>query len=778
MLFQKLKRELWQQKTQFFAIFLMAFLGLFVYVGMDAESSGAAESAEHYYEDYQLADFWIQGAAFSEDDKNTILAIPGVKNVQRCLIMDAKAEGIQGKGDEDAELTLYFIEENTVSRPLIKSGEPFDEGERGVWLNEDFAEAKHLCDGEELTIKADDFKLTLKVLGTIMSPEHVYYTSSQGEMVPDYTSFGYAVLPGDCYPRATVETGSYYNTLRVDTQETYKDNASAAMKNTFKEALGMDDLIITDRQENVSYSTFDAEIQQHKTMSLMFPVLFLIIAMLGIITTMTRMTAHQRMQIGTMKALGISNVQIVIHYVSFGFVVSLLGSILGAMAGIFVLPQLILSSMKQMYLLPEWTLHFSAKDFGGIVVVVLLATLVCFLTCRRELSGMPAQTLRPKAPKIVKPSWLEKTAAWRELGFSTQWNLRDIRKNKLRTLMGVIGIAGAMMLLICAFGCRDSMNYMPEQMFHELNLNQRTIIFEPGTDAFTVGEYARKYGGQQVETASIELVGNEGGADQKVKSATLTVVGEGSMLHFQDGEQNEISMDAQDVMLSTKMAELLGVQEGDLIRFRIAGEKEIYRMRVTKCNRTPTGQGVTMSRQKFHELGCDFEPNQVLTNYELPADLQDDIPVQTVQDIVVREQEMIESLAIMNMMIAIMIIAAVVLGLVVLYNLSELSFVEKVREYTTLKVLGMKEGIIKWMILMQNLLVGVLGVAAGIPLGKLFLYAMFKDMGDSQDMVAVVTLNSYLLSAIGSLCIAALAGFMMSGKVRKMDMVDALKSNE
>lgn len=784
MLFRKLRRELWEQKTQFFAIFMMSFLGLLIYVGMDAESSGAWASAQEYYDTCALADFWVQGACFSQDDAALVRSLPGVRDVQRCRTVDAKAEGIIGKGSEEAEMTLYFLEENNVSTPYVVRGEAFDVNKKGFWLDEQFAGRQKLSPGDELTVKTGDEKLTLKILGTVMSPEHVYYSSKQEEMVPDYGTFGYAFLPGDCYlmmsGNGMPETDSFYNMLKVDTFETYTNdgNVSAAMKDEIKKLLGMDDLLITDRKENASYSTFLAEMEQHRTMSVMFPAIFMIIAVLGITTTMTRMAANQRTQIGTMKALGFSDGRILVHYVSFGFAVCLAGSVCGAFVGAKWFPMIVMNSMKQIYLLPQWKIRFSIRHLMAVLVVTAIATFVCFLACRKELKGMPAQTLRPKAPKNIKPSTFERTAAWRAMGFVAQWNIRDIRKNKLRTLMGVFGVAGSMMLLICAFGCRDSMNYMPEQMFGKLNLNERTIVFEPGTDAFTVGEYARKYGGQQVQISSIELVGKEGTREQKVKSASLTVVDSGSMMRFQDYDQNEMRLTRDDVLISTKMAELLGVQPGEIVRFRIMGEDTVYRVRITGCNRTPTGQGLTMSAQRFRELECDFEPNQVLTNYRLPDDLADEDEVQAVQDAHVRRQEMFDSLSIMNTMIALMIGVAVMLGLVVLYNLSELSFVEKVREYTTLKVLGLQERVIRGMILTQNLIVGVIGVIAGIPLGKAFTHAMFSDMGETQDMVEVITVNSYLTASAGAIVIALAAGLMMSGRIRHMNMVDALKSNE
>lgn len=784
MLLRKLGRELWKQKTQFFAIFMMSFLGLLIYVGMDAESSGAWASAQEYYESCALADFWVQGACFSQDDAELIESLPEVRTVQRCLTVDAKAEGIIGKGGEEAEMTLYFLEENNVSMPYVVQGEAFDENKKGFWLDEQFAKRQKLEPGDELTVKSGDEKLTFKILGTVMSPEHVYYTSKQGEMVPDYGTFGYAFLPGDCYlmmcGEHKPENAGFYNMLKVDTFDAYTedDNVSAAMKDQLKQMLGMDDLLVVDRKENASYSTFLAEMEQHRTMSVMFPAIFMLIAVLGITTTMTRMAANERTQIGTMKALGFSNQRVLVHYVSFGFVVCLAGSALGAIVGAKWFPALILGSMTQMYLLPQWNIRFALRDLIAIVVVTAIATLVSLFACRKELRGMPAQTLRPKSPKAVKPSAFERTALWKAMGFVSQWNIRDVRKNKLRTLMGVIGVAGSMMLLICAFGCRDSMNYMPKQMFEKLNLNERTIVFEPGTDAFTVGEYARKYGGQQIQTASVELVGNEGTKEQKVKSATLTVVDSGGMMHFQDYDQNEIRLAGKDVLISTKMAELLDVQPGEIVRFKIVGDDKVYRVRVTGCNRTPTGQGITMSTERFRELGCDFEPNQVLTNYSLPDDLVDEDEIQAVQDTETRQQEMLDSLSIMNTMIVLMISVAVMLGLVVLYNLSELSFVEKVREYTTLKVLGLQERVIRGMILTQNLIVGVIGVIAGIPLGRAFTHAMFSDMGETQDMVEVITVNSYLTAAAGAIVIALTAGLMMSGRIKRMNMVDALKSNE
>ncbi len=774
MLKRKLWRDLWYNKTQFLSIFLMAFLGLLVFVGLDAEGNGTEQSGNSFYKETNLADIWVRGNYFTSDDVQKIDAIDGVNKAERKQRVEGKAilsyepdMDSDSKEDNEPYMMLNFLEKQEISKMKLISGEPYEEEAEGVWLDDQFAAYNNLAVGDVLTLKINNLKIQEVIKGTIMHPEYVYYTSDAGEMIPQYGTFGYAFLSAKEYP---IPSSNIYTELLVDT-DTRKNQD--IIKEQIRQIIDNENAVISDRTQEVSFSTFDAEVAQHKMMGFMFPVVFLLIAVLGIITTMTRMTANQRIQIGTLKALGFSKARITRHYVSYGFWISLFGAVTGGIAGYFGLPHLITSSMSEMYNLPEWNTALSMNSYYAIAAEVTVSTIVSYFACRKELIDPPALTLKPKPPKKISHTALEKSKLWLHLNFQTQWNIRDVLRNKSRSLMGIIGVSGCTMLLLCAFGCRDSVGNMPFWMYEEIMICKHCILLEEGTRQGDAEEYAKKYAGQMIEEEAIEVQAND-----ILKTGTLTVIDQGSYLHIQNPALQEIPLDRNGITLSAKMADLLHVQIGDYIKWHVMGEDTWQYTRIASINRVPSGQGITIARQAYEALFCEFKANKVLTNMSLPDDITDDSQIQAVQDMDQLKTEMKNSMKMMNMMVAILIVAAVILGAVVLYNLGVLSFVEKTREIATLKVLGFRSKKIQGILQMQNIFITVIGIIAGIPMGYLFLVMLCGSLSEREDLYPRIAVMSYVLAVIGTFAVSVFVNAMLSGKVKTIDMVDALKGVE
>ena len=783
MLNRKLWRDLWQNRTQFLSIFLMAFLGLLVFVGMDAESHGARISSDKYYEETNLADYWLKGRKFSEDDVKKITSISGVIQAERQLNTEGKVvfptKHIDGTKQSEAKepyMILNFMDTQNISKMQIIKGKEYVPDKEGIWIEEQFATQNHLSIGDAIDIKVNNVTFAEEIKGIIRAPEYVYYVSEGQEMMPPYGSFGYAYLSGKEYPEQL--NGSIYTTMLVDVDVTQNQEV---IKEKIRIAMDDDNLVVSDRSQNLSFDTFDAEVKQHQVMGFMFPIIFLLIAILGMVTTMTRMTMNQRIQIGTLKALGFHKSRITLHYISFGFWISLLGSVLGAIAGFYGLPPLIQSSMRQMYILPKWEIAITTNSYIAVITDIAISTLVSFLACRRELREPAAVTLKPKPPKKIKHSALEKSKLWLRMNFQTQWNIRDILRNKARTAMGVIGVAGCTMLLVCAFGCVDSIGYMPVWLYEKVNLSKHIIVMEQGTSQKDTEEYARKYKGQMIEEQSIEISSDAkltSSGSNLLKTGVLTVVDKGNYMHFTDETLQETQLEEKGIMITYKMAELLGVKVGDYIRWHIIGDDTWQSTRIAKIDRIPSGQGIIMSKSQYEALDYEFQANKIFTNLTLPKDIVDDNEVQTVQHIDQMKEEMIQSLEMMNMMVTILVIAATILGVVVLYNLGVLSFVEKTREIATLKVLGFRSKKIRGILQMQNIWVTTAGIILGIPIGYLFLIVLCGTMSDSSDLYPMITIPSYCYAIIGTFAVSILVNSMLSGKVKTIDMVDALKGVE
>lgn len=761
MLKHKLWRDLLKNKMQFISIFLMSFLGLLVFVGLDAEGNGLGISAKSYYEATNLADLWVMGKAFTSDDIRTLKQVNGISKAQRRLQVNATA-----KLAKDSYLQLNFVEENEVSQIYRKSGEEFNPQSEGIWIDELFAKGQNLNIGDTISIEFEGLEITEEIKGLILHPEYVYYLTDEGAMIPEYSSYGFGFLSKNEYP---VPEQLIFNQLLIDAESQDLDR----IKSMIKSALDSDKLVVTDRNQNLSYATFDAEKEQHITMGFLFPIIFLLIAILGIITTMTRMTANQRIQIGTLKALGFTKKTITRHYMSYGFVISLVGGLLGAYIGYRYLPLLFRESMGMVYILPAWEVVISTNSYYAIVTNTIISTLVSYLACKKELRDPPAITLKPVVPKKNKPTWIEASKFWEKLSFSSKWNYRDMIRNKMRTLMGIVGVLGCTMLLVCAFGLKDSVADMSGWMYQELMTCKTRILFNEGTSMSIKDEYQKKYAGQLIQESPIELT-----AKNKMKTGSLTVVDKGNYIHFQDPNLAHISLSKNGVALTYKMAKNLGVTKGDFIQWHVVGDTKWITSRVEQLYRSPGNQGIAMRRDTFETLEFTFQATALLSNQSPNETIHDQDKIQGIQDITQMKQDMNETMEMMNIMVGILIVAAVILGVVVLYNLGVITFVEKTREIATLKVLGFSSGRIRGILQMQNVWVTVVGILIGLPIGYQFMVLLLSTLSESQDIVATVSILSYCYSIGGTFLVSVLVNTLLSGKVKTIDMVDALKGVE
>ncbi len=759
-------RDLLKSKTQFVSIFLMSLLGLLVFVGIDAESSGAGMAADSYYEKYNLCDLWIMGAGFSDDDIRTATHVAGVSDVEKRLSLTGTAEKY-----DNAFMYVNFMNTNRINSLMLYSGEPYEDEAEGVWLEEWFARKNNISVGDTFTVKIDSMKIDAVVKGIVDAPDYVYYVSESDVMYPNYAKCGLAFMSSAMYPDPA---NIPYNQLLIDLSGDPSDTERVSLiKETLERTFDREDIAVTDRNQNLSFATFDAEVKQHKAMGVMFSVVFLAIALLGIVTTMARVTASQRTQIGTMKALGFSKAAITLHYVSYGFIISAAGCIAGAWIGYMTLPPWILGMFEGSYLIPDLKGAITGLDVAAVAIAITVATLVSFLSCRKELKDAPAVTLKPPAPKKIRHSGLEKSRLWLRLDFSTQWNIRDVLRNKLRSLMGIMGVMGCAMLLVCGFGCFDSIAGLMDKMYGELMTAENKILLSSDADSDYAYDLAVKYKGQLIEETSVEFV-----SDTAKKSGSATIVDKGNYLHIQNYNLKPIKLPKTGIAMTNKMATLLGLREGDHVRWHLVGDDKWQYSRIAKIYRDPSIQGITMYRSVYEDMEYKFCPTSILTNKSVDPSILDDDEVSSILNITDMKASFAETMEMLNSMVYIMVIAAVLLGVVVLYNLGVLSFVEKTREVATLKVLGFKSSKIRNILQKQNIWLTVIGIAIGLYAGWAMLYVICTTVSDTLDMYPVISIPTYLYSVGGTFLVSVAVNFMFSKKVKTIDMVDALKGVE
>lgn len=749
MLLRKMLRDMRARKGQFLSIFIMSLLGVFIYAGINAEWVGLRSILDEYYAETNMADYWAYGEGLNDDNVDDLLATSGVSGASLRLV----ANGTVDMADSPV-LTLNIADSFDISGFKIIKGEEFEEGGSGIWLDNDFAEENGLDVGDTLTVTAYGITITQEIRALVISPEYIY-TASADNMMPDHKGSGFAFLTTAALPAGM---GVPYNEIIITADE------SDSMEATIETVLGGSATEVISRSSFASHVMIDHEIQQHRSMGQVFPIAFLAIATLTIITTMTRLVMAQRGQIGTLTALG----SIVMHYMSYGFWLSTLGAVLGIILGPIFLAPLFFSVNEGMYVLPRWGTALSPAIFLMAAACVIVCTLASFLACRRTLSHVPAESLRPKGPAAFKASIWEKTRLWARTGFNFQWNFRDVFRSRLRSIMVIIGVGGCGMLLMGAFGLFDSFKDLINWQYEDIYAFETRITPESGADT---SELTQRYDAELVYEEAIEIRF----VDIKETATLIGTDKDDTMIRYYDNSRTEISLPDKGVSISYKMAETLGVEIGDTISWHIYGETTWYEREIAAIHRVPFGQGIAMTTEVMDDLGLNLTPSYLVTNKRVSSEDSGVLAVSTIGGLRADYEDMLDMF---YTMIVLLVIAATILVVVVLYNLGILSYTERERDMATLKVLGFKTKKLRRIMLTQNLWLAGIGAVLGLPLAMLLLRFMLGTLSTEMDMMTIIAIPSLIIGIGGTFILSAILSYLFSGQVKRLDMVSALKAVE
>lgn len=756
MLARKMLRDISKHKAQFISIFLMAFLGVFVFAGVGGESVGLEVNVNDYYDETNLADGWIYSNYINDLFLYQVDVLGATTDMERQLVVDSV-----GDFKNDPDITLHFVENNTISKFYLIEGEKLDiNDENGVWLDKSFADAKGLKVGDSITFEFADYEITKTIRGLGYSPEYVYHASSSS-VIPDFDKIGFAYMSYKAFPEDTVP----YNVLNVKFEgnpETYSELLDYHMGGYYNS--------FVERSQHVSVNQFSEEMAQHEMMGDIFPVVFILIAMLILLTTMRRIITHQRTQIGILKASGFKNHSIILHYVSYGFWLVLIGAILGLIFGPMTLPQLFYPSMSATYKLPSWNPAWSMDFVYVAALMVIMSLAVSYYSVKNISNEKPADTMRPKTPKVSTSGFVEKLSIWKRLSFNARWNWRDAKRNKSRALMTIIGVIGCSALLVCAFGMYDGMNDLKEWEYSDINHYDSKLVVEDNASVSQIDNIADNVDGDKIMESSIEIE-----SDNAKKSGSLLVVNDTDLITPTDYDRNHVEIKDDEVSISQKMADMLGVKVGDKVKWHIMGSDKWVKTKIDKIHADPISQGFIMSQDKLEDLDLNYTTTSIITSQHVDKEYDGVKVANSMNDMTSSWDEMTES---MWLLIYILIFFAALLAIVVLYNLGLLSFTEIEREIATLKVLGFKTSALRKLLLTQNLWFTAIGFILGLPVGYIILDIMWASSGDSFYILPSITLTNFLLTAVITFALSIFVNLMFSRKIKRLDMVESLKSGE
>ena len=790
MLKKKIFRDIKQNLSQFITIFLMVLIGVMVYVGIEAYMDGMTSAADNFYKNNNIQDLNVMGN-LSDKDLDKIKSLDNVKDAEKKLVVNAI-----DKDNKDKTYLLSFIDSNNISKFHIMDGEKFDVNKKGAWVDNFYAEKNNLKVGDTIKIKYDTFSLEEKILGLINVPDHIYDVKDESELVPNRENFGFVYLSVNEIPESYikdlvmkemkitdekifdkyVKDFNYkeyipYNYIMVDVNK--KKNVTS-VKEDIEDNVSNAKAIVK-IEDTLSYQRYQGEIDEGASYVGIFSGLFLFIAMLSVITTMTRVVKKQKLQIGTMKALGIKNSKIVMHYVGYGFFVSLAAAIVGILLGKYFIGTFFLNMEMDYFEVPNGIPVVKPLSYLVAFLVVMVVSFITYLTCRKELAKKPAEALRNEVPNVKVSSLnLSTKGIFKKLNFSSKWNYRDILRNKFRTVTAVVGIVGCCMLIVCAFGMLNSMNHFIKLQFEDLyNFNYKLSLKENIKDD-ELKVLTDKYGNNTSETLTIETkIGKEREAN------TIFVTNAGNLVRFQNENGEFIKVNKNNgVYVTRKLADQKNLKVGDTIKWHVYGVNKYYESKIVGLTKDPQVQNLTMTKEYLESLDIDYKPDSLYTNTDLKG-IKDIKNVSLVQDINELENSLESMLSMMKSMIMLIIVFAIGLGAIIIYNMGILSYSEKQYQFATLKVLGFSDKKIKKIFVEQNNWITVLSIIIGLPTGYYMTSWIFKSViADNYDFSAYINLSTYLIAIIGTILVSTIVSRMLSKKVNKIDMVSSLKANE
>lgn len=796
MLKKKMIRDVLKNKSQFITILLMVMVGVMVYAGIEAYMDGMTDTANRFYTKNNLPDVNVIGTSFTKDDLNDIKSIDNVVDAERKLTLtmnDAK--------ENDKSYLVNVIEENNISKFYVKDGTSFDKEKGGVWLDYFYAKENNIKVGDKISFKYEKYVFNEKVNGLIYVPDHVYDVKDESQIMPNHKTYGFLYMSSNelegfikdeaknklssklgknlsdeefnkLNPTFNFEDNIPYNYVMVDVKtkkdvNKVKDEIEKRVENA-KATISI--------EKTSSYAMYQGEIDEGAAYVGIFSGLFLFIAMLSVITTMTRIIKNQKLEIGTLKALGFSKYKITIHYVGYGFWVALLGALLGILLGRYFLGSVFLNIEMSFFEMPEGRVFIKPLTYVASLLVVIITSIITFLTCYKELRKKPADSLRNELPSVNEKSLnITTKGIFKNMSFSSKWNLRDIIRNKFRTITGVIGIVGCCTLIVCALGMLNSMNNFIKIQFDDLYNFDYKLNLKENVKQSRIDELTNKYGNNTSMTINIEIKYDN---DDR-EANTLFVDDSNGYVRFANKDYKFKTLDRNDgVYVTYKFSDKYNLKIGDKISWRVYGSKTYYKSKIVGYIRDPEVQGVTATRSYIESIGINYKPDSIYTNKDL-KNVKQINGVNVVQGIDELKTAIKSMLSMMREMIIIIILFAILLGVVIIYNMGILSYSEKEYQFATLKVLGFNSRKIKNIFTKQNSIICIISTIIGLPLGYFLTSYLFKVcLDENYDFGVYIKPITYVLAFIGTYLVSYFVSKFLARRINKIDMVSSLKSNE
>lgn len=554
---------------------------------------------------------------------------------------------------------------------------------------------------------------------------------------------------------------------------------------------------ILDRYANIAYNGFTQDTQSVANIGEVFPLVFFLVATLISLTSMTRMVEEQRTQIGTLKALGYSRVQIASKYVMYASLACIIGALLGMCVGFILIPKIIWLMYQMLYEISDFSISFDLK-YGtmGLVLISVCIIGATISSLRKELNQEPAMLMRPKAPKMGKRVLLEKIPfIWKRLDFSRKVTIRNIFRYKKRFLMTIIGITGCTALILVGFGLGDSIRSILPTQYEKIFNYDMQINLKNGLEEEQKQAYVEKLVNQPEIEQAVEIYMQSTTVRKEEQKEDVQIIVakeegklEGFINRIDKRTKEKVELKQNEICITDKVAELIGAKQGDTIVLQ-EGNQEKREVKIANVVENYISHYVYMNKETYETLyGEKYETNVIFTkNTNISEEQEEKLATQIMQEKEVASiiqtatnmRILDDTMKSLNYVVVVLIVSAGLLAFVVLYNLSNVNISERIRELATIKVLGFYDKEVYSYVTRETVLLTMIGIAFGL-IGGYFLSAFIMGTCETNMLRFSKHIQpiSYVYASAITIIFTMIVNFVTYFALKKIDMIESLKSVE
>lgn len=788
MLWKKMFRDMRESKGAYIACMVIIMMGLLLFTALSLAVENLKTSREDFYTNQHFSHGFASVRSIPSGEVSKLEAIEGIAQIQGRLVKDVQVMSFER--DENVYLRLVSIDttdENPINNMRLELGDSLQSGESVIWIDNKFFEANNLSLEDSLQVIAGGRMHELEIIGVGRSPEFIYATRTLADIYPTPETFGIAYLSEEVMKNMFPEESAFNDLVFTLSPGYVYDDVKDVLESRLKRH-GLLNLMA--REDQMSHLYLDMEITGVEAMSTGMPILFLSIAAMILYIVLKRLVEQQRGQIGIMKAVGYTDREIMIHYMSYAMFLGFAGGLLGGLLG-NALSYPFMVMFEEFFNMPDLQGRFSPLYTAYAVALSLFFSAIAgYQGCKRVLTLEPAEAMRPPAPVLGVKVMLEKVRFfWNMLTVQGMMAVRNMSRNKGRGVFVFLGIMFCFAIVSLTWSMNDMIQKLLFDQYEKVELyDVKITLTGPSAEKAVTREIQRAEGVKAVDPmAEVPVKLRNKWHDEDVQ--LIAVPAGGQYYHILDKEYRRIALPDHGILLSERLAMLLDARMGTelyLENLLVDSSKPDFRVEVVGIIPQYLGMNAYMELGALQRLlgtpglttslMVGIEPQKVAL---LKENYRQSSLVAAIDEQQTRLNQLREMMDLYGSMIYVYTFMGVIIGFAIIYSSSIISLSERSRELASMMVLGMTPAEVLEVITFEQWFIGSIGMVAGIPLARGLITLMAQTMStDMYTIPAEISAQSYFMGFVITSLSIWIAQRASAKKIRSLSLVEVLKSSE